>query len=252
MNALLAAAVLLAPHQTSGKWVSIFNGRNLDGWSAKIKGYKAGDDFGKTFRVEGGVIKVSYDAYGGEFKARFGHLFYKKPLTNYRIRLEYRFTGEQVKDGPDWAWRNSGIMLHCQDPKTMRIDQDFPVSSEFQLLGGPEQGVRHTGNVCTPGTNIVMDDKLITQHCTDSVSPTLRGDQWVTAEAEVHGNGVVVHRINGQEVLRYQNIQFDPRDNDAKPLIKNGKLAIDRGWISLQSESHPCEFRKIELMVLPR
>ena len=247
---LVALAVLLAPAQIEQGWVSLFNGKDLEGWVPKIKGHPAGENFGNTFRVENGVIKVSYDGYGGKFQDRFGHLFYKTPFSNYKLRLEYRFLGTQLPDGPGWAFRNSGIMIHGQAPETMGLDQDFPVSSEVQLLGGAETGERSTGNVCTPGTNMVMDGKLVPRHCTDSSAATYRGDQWVSCEVEAHGNGLIIHRINGKEVLRYEKVQYDPNDKDAKPLIKDGHLMIDGGSISLQSESHPVEFRKIEIMQL--
>jgi len=240
------AAIALAP-----KWVSLFNGRNLDGWTPKIKGYDLGVNFGDTFRVENGTIKVGYDKYDGEFRERFGHLFYKKSFRNYKLRLEYRFTGEQCPGGPGWAWRNSGIMLHGQDPKTMRKDQDFPVSIEVQLLGGPKEGERHTGNVCTPGTNIYYLGVLHTQHCTDSDSDTYPGDRWVKAEVEVHGNGLILHRIEGKEVIRYEKAQLDPNDQYGAALLLGRKSPdLESGTVSLQSESHPCEFRKIEVMEL--
>jgi hypothetical protein len=237
-------------HQHEQGWVRIFDGKSLKGWTPKIKGYAFGENFGNTFRVKDGVIQVGYEGYGGEFRDRFGHLFHEAPHSNYLLRLEYRFTGDQVKGGPGWAWRNSGVMIHGQSPESMTKDQDLPVSAEVQLLGGPENGERHTGNVCTPGTNIVYNGKLWTQHCTDSNSPTFRGDQWVQLEIEVHGNGKVIHRINGKDVISYSEIQYDPNDADAKRLIKDGKLAISGGSISLQSESHPVEFRNIEIKEL--
>ncbi len=247
--ALLTSLGLIgfASGQEERDWKTIFNGKNLDGWSPKIRGYASGENFGKTFRVTDGVIEVNYDAYDGKFKDRFGHLFYKTSYSSYKFRLEYRFKGEQMPDGAGWAWRNSGIMIHGQKPETMTKDQDFPVSVEFQLLGGPKEGKRSTGNMCSPGTNIVMEGKLITQHCVESKSETYPGDQWVKAEVEVHGNGLVIHRINGKEVMRYEKVQYDPRDANAKPLIKDGQLMISGGTISLQSESHPCEFRNIQI-----
>lgn len=249
---LLALAVLLAPGPLEQGWERLFNGHDLSGWTPKITHHPAGENFANTFRVEGGVLKVSYDGYGGKFDGRFGHLFYKTPYSNYKLRLEYRFVGNQIEGGPGWAFRNSGIMIHGQDPATMRLDQDFPVSCEVQLLGGSDTGERTTGNVCTPGTNIVMDGQLITRHCTDSQSATFRGDAWVKCEVEVHGYGLVIHRIDGKEVLRYEQIQYDPTDPDAKTLIREGKLRIDGGTISLQSESHPVEFRNIEIMRLEK
>lgn len=231
-------------------WVSLFNGEDLSGWTPKIKGYPLGENFGNTFRVKNGVIQVGYEAYGGKFDGRFGHLFRSAPRSHYVLQLEYRFVGEQIADGPGWAWRNSGVMIHGQPPETMALEQDFPVSAEVQLLGGPEQGDRPTGNLCTPGTNVVYQGKLHTQHCTNSTSKTYPGDQWVKLEIEVHGHGKIVHRINGEKVIEYEQVQYDPNDADAKRIITNGNLKIAEGSISLQSESSPVEFRNIRIRPL--
>ena len=238
-----------------GEWTPIFNGKDLDGWKAKIKGYEYGDNFGDTFQVKDGILKVDYSKYDNEWKDRYGHLFYRDKFSHYKIRVEYRFVGEQLKGGPGWALRNSGIMIHCQDPKTMGKDQDFPVSIEVQLLGGNGKDLRPTCNLCTPGTNVVYKDKLYTVHCTNSSSKTFHGDEWVPAEAEVNGGGVIKHFVNGdpKPVIEYEKTQYDPKDADAKKLIKDEKnLIIEEGWISLQSESHPVEFRKVEIQVLKK
>lgn len=231
-------------------WTPLFNGKDLTGWTPKIRGQDLGHDPDSTFRVADGVIQVSYDQYN-TFGERFGHLFYEAPFSNYRLRLEYRFTGDQCPGGPGWARRNSGVMLHCQKPSTMTKDQSFPVSIEGQFLGGLGEGDRPTGNVCTPGTNIVMHGELVKPHCTNSKSPTFDGDQWVRAEFEVHGSGLVRHLINGQVAIEYEQPQLDPTDADAKPLLSaNPQLLLDHGYISLQAESHPVEFRSIELKMI--
>ena len=248
---IVAVAMFAGLELRAEKYRSIFNGKNLDGWTVKIKGYPAGKNFKDTFRVEDGVMKVGYAGYG-KFDDRFGHIFYKEKFSHYRIRLEYRFVGDQIQGGPGWAFRNSGIMLHCQDPKTMRVEQDFPVSIEVQLLGGGATGRRTTANLCTPGTNVVMDGKLQTRHCFSSKSKTYRGDQWVKVEVEVRGGEVIEHFVNGESVMRYTKAQYDPHDADAKQLIKKGQLALTEGYISLQSESHPVEFRKIEVQQLAK
>ena len=248
---ILAVAMFAGLELRAEKYRSIFNGKNLDGWTVKIKGHPAGKNFKDTFRVEDGVMKVGYTGYG-KFDDRFGHIFYKQKFSHYRIRLEYRFVGDQIQGGPGWAFRNSGIMLHCQDPKTMRVEQDFPVSIEVQLLGGGATGRRTTANLCTPGTNVVMDGKLQTRHCFSSKSKTYRGDQWVKVEVEVRGGEVIEHFVNGESVMRYTKAQYDPRDADAKQLIEKGQLALTEGYISLQSESHPVEFRKIEVQQLAK
>lgn len=250
--AYFAFVVLMAwalPQPVEQDWEPLFNGRDLDGWTPKITGYELGDNFGDTFRVVDGLLQVRYDAYG-EFGGRFGHLFYREPLSHYRLRIEYRFVGEQVPGGPSWAWRNSGVMLHGQSPESMAIDQDFPVSVEAQLLGGDGRRERPTLNVCTPGTHIVMDGKLITQHCTNATAPTFHGDQWVVVELEVRGNQVIRHLVNGKVVLEYSRPQLDPQDVTANTLIVNGVVQLSSGTISLQSESHPIDFRRVELLRL--
>ncbi len=248
----LGANAVAAENKKEDGWVSIFNGKNLDGWTPKIRYHKLGENWNDTFRVEDGVMKVSYDQYGGEFKETFGHIFYKTPYSHYKFRMEYRFTGEQIADGPGWAFRNSGIMLHGQDPATMAEDQDFPVSIEVQLLGGDGEKKRSTANLCTPGTNVVMNDELFTPHCINSRSETYHGDQWVTVEVEVRGNEFIQHFINGKAVFEYEKPQLDPEDEYAQKLIKEGELMLSGGTISLQSESHPVEFRNIEILNLEK
>lgn len=197
-----------------------------------------------------GVLKISYDNYD-QFDDRYGHIFYDKKFSNYIIRVEYRFIGEQVVGGPGWAFRNNGIMFHCQSPESMTKDQSFPVSIEAQILGGNGVDERTTGNVCTPGTHIVMDGELVTRHCNNSNSQTYHGDQWVTMEVEVHGNSHIRHMVNGEVVLEYSKPQLDENDSDAQRLIQQGQpIMLSEGYIALQSESHSIEFRKVELLPL--
>ena len=191
--ASLSFTASIANKPDKEKWISLFDGKSLDGWTVKIKGYKAGENFGNTFRVEDGVMKVGYAKYEN-FEGKFGHIFYKKSYSHYRLRLEYRFLGDQVPGGPGWAFRNSGIMLHCQSPQSMGKDQNFPVSIEVQLLGGREAGDRTTANLCTPGTNVVMNGELVRRHCTGSTSKTFRGDEWVAVEVgSTRGRGDQAH-----------------------------------------------------------
>ena len=248
---LLAATGALAQSGADRKdWIQLFNGRNLDGWTPKITGHELGDNFGNTFRVENGVLKVSYDRYQ-TFDRKFGHLFYREKFSYYIIAVEYRFTGEQVAGGPSWAIRNSGIMVHCQAPETMRKDQDFPISIEVQLLGGSGSGERPTANLCTPGTHVVMNGKLVEQHCVQSSSKTYHGDQWVRVEAKVLGSDSIEHIVQGETVLKYEKPQIGGGAvNNFDPGVKRDGMLLEEGYISLQSESHPIEFRKVELLSL--
>jgi hypothetical protein len=257
-SAALAACLLLtgafgATAQTGkepGKWISLFNGKNLDGWTPKFAGYDVGVNHADTFRVENGVLKVSYDKYP-TFKGEFGHLFYKQKFSNYRLRVEYRFVGQQCPGGPTWGLRNSGVMIHSQSPESMAKAQNFPVSIEAQFLGGTGEGERPTGNLCTPGTHVVMDGKLFTPHCVNSRSKTYDGEQWVTAEIEVRGDSIK-HLVNGEVVIEYSQPQLDESDPDAKRLLGSGDKMLRDGYIALQAESHPLEFRKVEILLLEK
>ena len=239
------------PQASAGEgWTPLFNGKDLTGWTPKIVGHPLGEDPYGTVRVEDGMIRIGYDGYDPPFNGRFCHLFYEKPFSKYRLLVEYRFHGDQVPGGPGWAWRNSGAMLHCQDPRSMGEKQSFPVSIEGQFLGGDGTNTRTTGNLCTPGTNVVMKGDLDRRHCINSSSATCHGDEWVVAEFEVDGDGTVKHFINGKLVLEYEQPQYDPNDGDAKKLIGEDDLLIDSGWISLQGESHPIDFRRVEIKTM--
>lgn len=236
---------------TEGEWTQLFNGDDLTGWTPKIVGHEAGDNFGNTFRVEDGLIKVRYDEYD-TFANRFGHLFYKDEFSHYKLRVEYRFVGDQAPDAPGWAYRNSGIMIHGQMPESMDLDQDFPTSIEVQLLGSDATIERTNMNLCTPGTNVVMNNELILDHCITSSSELYFDDMWVTAELEVRGNDVIYHILDGDTVIQYNNPQLDERDYTYTKLIdlNNGDKMLSKGSISLQSEGHPIDFRKVEILIL--
>jgi len=220
--------------EKKNQWIQLFNGKDLSNWTVKIRGHEAGINHNDTFSVKDGVIHVSYDKYKN-FDKTYGHIFYKTPFSHYLLRIEYRFLGDQAPGGEEWAFRNSGVMLHGQTPQSMTVDQDFPNSIEVQFLGGKGKGKRTTANLCTPGTDVVMNNKLLKRHCFSSKSETYHGDQWVTVEIEVRGSKSIKHMIDGKTVMEYTNPQLD-----------DGTL-LEGGTISLQSESHPVEFRKVEL-----
>jgi len=253
VRCLLALVVVYAGNCCAGaaaEWHALFNGRNLDGWSVKIAKHPLNDNYRDTFRVEDGILKVSYDKYD-KFDGQFGHLYTNQAYSNYILRLEYRFTATAIADAPHWARLNSGIMVHAQSPLGIRLGQAFPVSMEFQFLAAGATAGKQTGNGCTPGTNLEIDGKLVTQHIIDAKGSFHPLDEWVAAEIEVHGNDLVIHRINGVEVFRYNHPQLDPEDADARELLARGApLQLSFGHIALQAESQPIWFRKIEIRTL--
>jgi len=255
VSALLTAAFVAIPSATAAddaRWIPLFNGRNLDGWTVKIAKRPLGENFARTFRVEDGILKVSYDGYD-RFDGRFGHLFTNLAYSHYVLRLEYRFHGRMMADAPHYVNLNSGIMLHAQPPQSMRFDQGFPASLEMQFLADEGKGERSTGNLCTPGTHVEMGGQLVTRHIVKSSAPTFPADVWVRAEVEVRGADEIIHRVNGIEVLRYQRPQLDPANNNAPAsdlLDAGAPLVLGFGHIALQAEGQPVWFRNIELRPL--
>ncbi|MEZ4771617.1 MAG: DUF1080 domain-containing protein [Bacteroidia bacterium] len=244
------------------EWISLFNGKDLTGWDIKITGRPINDNFLNTFRVEDSMLRISYDEYD-QFGTYFGHLYYQKPYSYYKLKFEYRFLGEQTPGGAVWNNRNSGVMLHSQSAASMGMDQDFPVSIELQTLGGLGDGPRTTANLCTPGTMVEIGGELTRDHCIDSHSKTYDGDQWVAVEAVVLGDSVIHHIIGPDTVLTYNKPQIDgtfvSKDNynwveagvpNPEEWEKKDGTPLTSGYIALQAESHPIDFRNIELLEL--
>ena len=242
------------PKADAKDWLQLFNGKDLTGWTPKFAHHELGENFHDTFRVENGMLEVRYDKWPS-FTDEFGHLFYKDPFSYYLLAAEYRFVGQQVTTSRTdlaWALRNNGLMILSPPPKTMLKDQDFPISIEVQLLGGLSDGKpRSTANLCTPGTNVVMNGELRTAHCTNSKSKTYDGDQWVRVEVLVHGDELVRHMVEGETVLEYSKPQIGGgQASPTDPAVKIDGTPLTGGYISLQAETAPIDFRKVELLNL--
>ena len=234
-----------APEQP--QWRSLFNGEDLDGWVWKINGYELNDNYANTFRVEESLLKISYDDYE-RYDQRFGALYYDEAFENYRLKVEYRFVGDTAHAAPNWGFRDSGIQYHGQSPQSVGKDQYFPVCLEFNLHGGDGEKERPNGQICTIGTKVQINGELNSDFCTmPSISRTFHGDQWVTAEIEVKGDSIS-HWLNGEQVLAFSAPQYDPNHDLGKTFIQGDTVGISSGYISLQSNSHPIQFRKIEIL----
>ncbi len=247
------------------KWISLFNGKDFSGWDIKISGYELNDNYKETFIVQDSMIRIQYDNYE-TFDDAFGHLYYKTPFSYYKLSFDYRFTGEQLEGGAHWNVRNSGVMLHSQSAESNELQQDFPISIELQTLGGLGKGERTTANVCTPGTAIEINGTVDYTHCIKSTSKTYHGDQWVHVDAIIMGGEYMEFMVNGDSVLKF-----------TKPQITGGKYSINssetnlgnfgihrdldywmskagtiltEGYIALQAESHPIDFKNIKLLDL--
>ena len=247
------------------QWQSLFNGKDLSGWDIKMAGYPVGENFRNTWSVQDSMIRISYDDYE-QFDEAYGHMYYRVPYSYYKIRFDYRFTGEQTPGGATWNVRNSGIMVHSQSAASNEIGQHFPVSIELQLLGGLSDGKkRTTGNLCSPGTAVVMGDTINYNHCISSSSETYDGDQWVHAEMIVLGDSTIIHLIEGDTVLQYDqpqigggftNINQTREDWEGFGITKmddwvaQAGTLLSEGYIALQAESHPIDFKNLEILDL--
>lgn len=229
------------------KWISLFDGKDLDHWVPKIAGYKLGENFGNTFRVDHGILRTRYNQYDS-FDKKFGALYYDKKFTNFRLRVIYRFVGNTAPGGPPWGYKDGGIQYDCQPPATISLDQPFPVCLEYNLLGGNGKGERPTGEICASGMYIQIDGKINTSYCTPPiVKRTFSGNQWVTAEIDVR-DGKITHFVNGEQIIQFENPRYLSANAIARKFIVNGDDVVRDGYISLQSNSHPMDFRKIEIM----
>jgi Domain of Unknown Function (DUF1080) len=232
----------------AGQWISLFNGKDLNDWSVKIAGQDFNDNYRNTFRVEDGLLTVSYQQYD-KFENRFGSLFYKQKFSHYWIRTEYRFVGSLASGAPSWAYKNSGIQLHSQAPETMRKAQEWPVSVEFDIVGGRFIGSRPTGDVCQNGTHVLVEGAPLREQCSKVGDQTIRGEEWTTALAEVNGATKVRQIVNGALVVAYTDITLDESNVDARSLIAAGaSKALSSGFISIQSNGAPIQFRRIEVL----
>ena len=242
---LAAASCAPAP---SDEWIPLFNGRDLTGWTVKIAGSDVGQDPWNTFRVEDSLLSVGYENYEDGFQGRFGHLFYQEPFSHYQLRVEYRFVGTQIPGAPDWAFKNSGVMFHSQSPQSMLRDQDFPISLEVQFLGGNGVDERPTANLCTPGTHVEINGVLVEDHCITSSAATYHGEEWVTVDLLVLGDSLMAHIIGGDTVLAYSRpVIGGGTVSGFDPAVKQDGQRLTGGYIALQSESHPIQFRQVLL-----
>ncbi len=231
-------------------WIFLFDGSDIDDWTPKFAGFELGVNHKNRFIYKDSLLSVRYMAKD-TFKGNFGHLYYKQKFSHYRLRARYRFVGDQMTEGPGWAVRNNGLMLHCQEPTSIGLQQDFPISLELQLLGGDGVNNRTNANLCTPGTNVILGDSLFTPHCINSSSATYHGDKWVDVEALVLGDSLIQHILEGQVVMEFR-----------KPTIGGGEISgykesayqegvpLKEGFISIQAETHPIDFKSIELLNL--
>ena len=232
-------------------WVSLFNGRDLTNWLPKIYPHDVGVNFGDTFRAESGMIRVKYDKYG-DFAGQYGHLHFMKPYSYFHLKFDYRHVGKMQPGAPSFTNMNSGVMFHSQDPRTMLKMQNWPISVEMQLYSSLGDGrPRPTGNMCSPGTEVVYQGRIDPRHCINSNAKTYPAGEWVRGELRVLGDSLVQHIIEGDTVLVYTKPHMKTGTvSGADPKIFIDGKPLTEGYVSLQSEGQPVDFRNIQILDL--
>lgn len=251
--AVLSMFIAWKNHINNDKgWISLFNGKDLNGWVAKIHHHELGDNYANTFSVKNGNILINYDNYNA-FDKRYGHLFYEVPFSSYHLKFEYKFTDQWLKDAPSYTYRNSGVMFHSQDPKSILKEQDWPISVEYQILAEEKEGEsRPTGNMCSPGTDVIFEgDEVDKRHCINSSSKTYKWDKWIKGELIVYKDSLIIHKVNGETVLKYRKPTIGGGvANGFDKSIKIDGQPLKEGYIGLQSEGQGIEFREIRIKEL--
>ncbi len=248
---LLLSVACNSKNTTENEWISLFNGKDLSGWTPKFYHHEVGENYADTFRVQDSSIVVAYDNYDS-FDETYGHLFYDEAFASFHLKFKYRFTDEWMEDAPSYTYRNSGVMFHSQAPETILKEQDWPLSVEYQMLAEAEPGKsRPTGNMCSPGTDVYYQGEKSNDHCINSSSPTFRWDTWVDADLIVYQDSLIIHKVNGKEVLRYTDTQIGGAvANGYNPKLKVDGQALKSGYIGLQAEGQGVIFKDIKLKKL--
>ena len=250
MKPQLTCLIALIPSLlVAGETVSLFNGKDLEGWSIDVpsrdKLSEATDipikDGVMTFDTRKGTW---WNATPPSFIVRDGllvslgkpggHLVTKEVFSNYKLVVEYRFSKEPG---------NCGVLVHASTPR--RLYDMFPQSIEVQMQH------ENAGDFWCIGENIevpdmekrrprkdpaqafggdVKDARRIINLTDGSEKPL---GEWNTMAIECKGDEVIVH-VNGT-------------------LVNHGsKSTATSGRIALQAEGSELEFRKVELTPIPK
>jgi hypothetical protein len=228
--------------------VKIFNGQDLTGWVPLIKKSAFNVNYQNTFRADPAnqIIRVTYEDYPDtDFDGRYGMLYYDKYLTDYRVRLTYRFREPQAQNPSQWGKNNTGLMLFGIDPRDVMGDPDFPPAIEIQLLGTPSTGGTNNANLCQPGgmwvSKLFGENNGSGNGCKASKSgPAPTAGEWVTIEAEV--------LVSGETKIYQHPETITPVLSISGPMYNNQPVL--GGYMAIQSESQPVEFKDIELKEL--
>ena len=237
----LAAKTATKP--TGSDWVSLFNGRNLDGWYTYLPSKGRNNDPQGVFKVENGMLHILDIPDRGQ-RQEFGYLATTRSYGDYHLRFEYRWGRKKFAPRAD-AKRDSGVVYHVQGR-----DRVWPKSVEYQILEGNTGdfwligGTTLTTTVASPradpkqyregGASYTTRPRSYVRVERDRRRDSLTG--WNTGEIIVRGDETI-HIVNGEVVNRGSN-------------IRSGGKPLTEGRILFQAEGAEVYYRNIELKPL--
>jgi len=234
----------------------LFNGRDLTNWYTYLRGRGVDNDPKGVFTVTNGVIHVS-----GE---EFGCLTTKEEFSDYRLQVEYRWTGKPNLGPKKTHAPDSGILFHSIGPDG-GFGNIWMLSHEYNLILGASGDIWTVGRKDRP--DIFVEGEA--------------GPERLEGKYFIHRKGGEPVRLVGNNRLCRYDIAPDwtdtyevrPAENenpvgewntaelvcsgDKATFYFNGRivnritrLSPSRGKIQLQSEGCPIEFRRVTLTPL--
>jgi len=242
----------------------LFNGKDLTGWYTFLKGRGRNNDPKGVVRVSDGILRISGEEWGA--------VVTEEEFSDYRLDVEYRFTGTCFGDKAKKAL-DSGILFHSTGPDGAFYDT-WLYSHEYNLITGASGDIWTVGDEKTrPDMVVVGETGGMFTDVTMPEGPYRRHAIWKEGGEKIE--------LRGNRRLCRCDISPDWTDTPAAPYAANerptgewntatlicrgaavecwfnGRLVNKatrvephRGKIQLQSEGCGVEFRRVTLRSL--
>lgn len=232
------------PTRPSGDgWISLFNGRNLDGWTTFLPSKGRNNDPQGVFKVENGMLHILDIPDRGQ-RQEFGYLATNRSYGDYRLRFQYRW-GDKRFAPRNNAKRDSGVMYHLSGgdrvwPRSVELQVQEGNTGDFWLIGGTTLTTTVASTSGNPkryregGTPYTTRAGSFVQVAKDRTRDSRNG--WNTVELIVQGDEAV-QIVNGEVVNRGKN-------------LRRGNTPLTEGRIAFQAEGAEVYYRNIEMKPL--
>ena len=233
------------PASDSDGWVSLFNGRNFDGWYTFLPSTGKNADPKKVFKVENGMVHI-LDIPVTRESQEFGYLATDREFGHCRIRAEFKWGVKRFPPREDDK-RDSGLLYYFTGP-----DKVWPRALELQIQETDVgdlwilEGSRITTKIETEGYPMyVLSGPLRTQSRGRIIKfgDFEDRDGWNTVEAVLDGDRST-QLVNGRAVMRAWDVKQTSPDDPAT------YLPVTSGRIMLQAEGAEIWFRNVRMKPL--